>query len=101
MYVIRDKFKSQDNFIPTEGELYSWWAFAAQDEITWGEFIKKLNAGETVSLLWATVRPYSPSGASSFKKEVVCKHPNKYKNIISRTLIFWICPDCKKDLGDG
>lgn len=30
-----------------------------------------------------------------------CKHPNKYKNTLSRTLSFIYCPDCKKDLGDA
>lgn len=29
-----------------------------------------------------------------------CLHPNKYKNIISSNLKFWVCPDCKADLGD-
>lgn len=30
----------------------------------------------------------------------VCTHPNKYKNVLSANLSFWVCPDCKKDLGD-
>ncbi len=29
-----------------------------------------------------------------------CFHPRKYKNIISNSLKFYFCPDCKKDLGD-
>jgi NMD protein affecting ribosome stability and mRNA decay len=29
-----------------------------------------------------------------------CKHPNKYANRISRAMVFMVCPDCKKDLGD-
>ena len=29
-----------------------------------------------------------------------CTHPRKYKNIISKSLKFWVCPDCKEHLGD-
>lgn len=29
-----------------------------------------------------------------------CEHLNKYKNVVSKSLQFWFCPDCKKDLGD-
>ena len=27
-----------------------------------------------------------------------CEHKNAYKNIISRTLQFWVCPDCKQEI---
>jgi len=30
----------------------------------------------------------------------ICLHRNKYKNIISAQLQFWVCPDCGADLGD-
>jgi hypothetical protein len=101
MYIVRDKFKSQDNIIPNENELYHWWCVAAQDEIGWNELLRRLSVGETVNLHWTSVRPYSPSGSVSTKKEKVCTHPNKYRNVLSRNLIFWVCPDCKKDLGNG
>ena len=29
----------------------------------------------------------------------VCRHPRKYKNHC-QTFSFWVCPDCKADLGD-
>jgi hypothetical protein len=35
------------------------------------------------------------------EQKSVCSHKNKYKNILSNTLKFWYCPDCKKDLGDA
>jgi hypothetical protein len=31
-------------------------------------------------------------------EETTCSHPNKYIN--GFTTKFWVCPDCKKDLGD-
>lgn len=31
----------------------------------------------------------------------ICWHENKYKNRISARIVFWVCPDCKKDLGDA
>jgi len=34
-------------------------------------------------------------------KEATCKHKNKKKVIISATMKFWICKDCKTDLGDA
>lgn len=101
MYAIRDKFKSQEKLIPNENELYRWWATEASYELTWKEFIERVNAGETVQLIWYSARLYKPTGESPSKKEVVCTHPKKYKNVLSKTLIFWVCPDCKKDLGDG
>lgn len=30
----------------------------------------------------------------------LCQHSNKRKAIISKTLKYWYCPDCKKDVGD-
>jgi hypothetical protein len=30
-----------------------------------------------------------------------CKHENAYKNVVSKTLTFWVCPDCGADLGSG
>lgn len=32
--------------------------------------------------------------------EVLCKHPAKYFNVLSANLKYWVCPDCKKDLGE-
>lgn len=32
-------------------------------------------------------------------KQRLCQHKNKYINDIGK-LRFWVCPDCKKDLGD-
>jgi len=32
-------------------------------------------------------------------KEAKCKHPKKYINK-SMSVYFWVCPDCKADLGD-
>jgi hypothetical protein len=32
--------------------------------------------------------------------DVVCKHPDKYFNVLSANLKYWVCPDCKKDLGE-
>ena len=41
---------------------------------------------------------------SLIKKNVnidnTCKHANKYRNIYSKTLKFWVCKDCGEDLGD-
>lgn len=101
MFVIRDDIANKDNIIPNEGELYSWWTFAASDEISWNELLRRLKDGDKVKLIWYTVSNYSPSNFNSSKKEKVCTHPNKYKNVLSRSLIFWVCPDCKKDLGNG
>ena len=28
----------------------------------------------------------------------ICKHKNAYENIISSSLSFWVCPDCKKEV---
>jgi len=28
----------------------------------------------------------------------LCKHPKKYKNVISKALTFWVCPDCKQEV---
>jgi hypothetical protein len=33
-----------------------------------------------------------------FFTEKVCLHPNRYYNKLFRTLAFWVCPDCKKEL---
>lgn len=33
--------------------------------------------------------------------DLECKHENKYKNIISANLKFYICKDCGADLGDA
>lgn len=30
-----------------------------------------------------------------------CHHPKRYKNSISKSLCFWVCPDCKADLGNA
>ena len=30
-----------------------------------------------------------------------CDHNRKYRNRISATMQFWVCPDCKTDLGDA
>ena len=38
--------------------------------------------------------------APTIQSENQCTHPNKYKNIISANMKFWVCPDCKEDLGD-
>jgi len=27
-----------------------------------------------------------------------CHHPDKYLNVLSANLKFWVCPDCKKEL---
>jgi len=40
-------------------------------------------------------------GSQTEEKESSCKHPNKYKNIISASVKFWYCPCCKEDLGDA
>ena len=46
-----------------------------------------------------------PSSTQSVPKwneqKSICSHKNKYINILSNTLKFWYCPDCKKDLGDA
>ena len=34
------------------------------------------------------------------KKSNSCEHSKKYKNRISANVMFWVCPDCKQDLGD-
>ena len=34
-------------------------------------------------------------------KDEECKHENKYINQLSSTMKFWVCKDCKKDLGDA
>lgn len=101
MFLIKDKYRSEEILVPNEDELFDWWSFAAKDEISWNDLIKQLKAGMTVYLLWTTVRPFTPSDSARSKEEKVCKHPNKYKNVLSRSLIFWVCPDCKKDLGNG
>jgi len=33
-----------------------------------------------------------------FAKANECLHPNRYYNKLFRTLAFWVCPDCKKEL---
>jgi hypothetical protein len=33
-------------------------------------------------------------------KKSLCEHKNKKKVIVSANLKFWVCEDCKKDLGD-
>lgn len=36
------------------------------------------------------------------KQEVVeCRHPKKYINRAIPNKPFWVCPECKKDLGDA
>jgi len=37
----------------------------------------------------------------SAKVKDICHHPKRYKNTVSKTLIFWVCSDCKSDLGDA
>ncbi len=32
------------------------------------------------------------------EEELECRHENAYKNVVSRTLQFWVCPDCKKEV---
>lgn len=34
-------------------------------------------------------------------KNTTCSHSNKYFNVLSASLKFWVCPDCKRDLGDN
>jgi len=34
-------------------------------------------------------------------KELGCMHPKKYKNHLSKSLSFWVCPECKADLGNA
>lgn len=101
MFSVKDKYKPNEILIPNEDELFDWWSFTAQDEISWNDLIKRLKAGNTVYLLSFSVRLFSPSNSLKTKQEKMCNHPNKYKNTISRTLVFWVCPDCKKDLGNG
>jgi hypothetical protein len=31
----------------------------------------------------------------------ICEHKNMKKVVLSKTLKYWYCPDCKKDLGDA
>ena len=33
-----------------------------------------------------------------FSEPTQCCHSNKYKNVISKTLSFWYCPDCKDEV---
>ena len=41
----------------------------------------------------------APAKSLHQEQPVTCSHPNKYINHIF-TSRFWVCPDCKKDLGN-
>jgi hypothetical protein len=41
---------------------------------------------------------YTRPATQDTKTETQCRHPNKYLNIITNSLQFWVCPDCKKEV---
>lgn len=44
--------------------------------------------------------PPLPTKETKSTKSVGCEHVNAYENIISSTMRFWVCPDCKKEIDD-
>lgn len=53
---------------------------------------KAVYATENEIKLWL---PEAPK--RNFAKNA-CDHPNKYNNVISKALSFWVCPDCGKEV---
>jgi hypothetical protein len=99
MYIIEEKYTNKKYFVTNENELFDWWSFTAVDEISWKDLIDTVNKGYPVYLKWYCVEKFSgdsiPPKIDKFKQ---CNHPNKYKNVISKALVFWVCPDCKKEV---
>lgn len=100
MFVLKEKYTIKESYIPNESELYDWWAFTAADEIDWRDLLEKLNEGLTVNLRLYTLEKFSGHHIQpkTFGTRTVCAHPNKYKNVISKSLVFWFCPDCKEEV---
>lgn len=99
MYVLKEKYTTKETFIPSETELYDWWAFAAADEVGWNEMLKTLNEGFPVYLNWYSLEKFSGNHIPpKFEPSKTCRHPKKYKNVISKNLFFWFCPDCKEEV---
>lgn len=51
---------------------------------------------DTDLVLWEEASPATPPPVP--KKEEGCKHERAYKNFISASLEFWVCPDCKQEV---
>jgi hypothetical protein len=45
-------------------------------------------------------RDYELPTVPKSEVKAACSHDNAYKNIISKSLQFWYCPDCKQEIKD-
>lgn len=60
-------------------------------------FVDEISELEIKDNISSYQKTYNRTGKwISFKDK--CKHPNKYLNICSNTLKFWVCPDCKEEI---
>jgi len=99
MFIIKEKYHYKSIYVSSENELWDWWSFTASDEISWSELMKQLIKYQQVTLSVWTVEIFTGKSLSSNNSKIkTCLHPNKYKNTVSRSLIFWVCPDCKKEV---
>lgn len=105
----------------TTQELYEFYIFNSHGWLeSFSEILRKLDNGQIVTaqdnefdwdigynvykgqVTFRKVREGLPKGATLAPKPPVieCSHKNKYINTAGLSR-FWVCPDCKKDLGDA
>ena len=84
----------------SRNDLWQWFLYNQPDGIAWFDFVDDIDIkGELKLTNGFLIRQLN-------RKEVnikidSCSHSKKYVNVVSSTLKFWVCPDCKKDLGDA
>lgn len=96
-YIVKNPYGYEEEMSPNE--LWQWFLYNQPDAFNWFSFVDKIKDDGELKLSNGVLIRYTGLRQTD-SSSISCKHSNKYINVVSATLKFWVCPDCKKDLGD-
>ena len=101
--IIKTDFTTnEDQHIGKQATVRDIWAadwYTAKEGIYNVELDKEKGCEKEILVLYESQMELIKEEVSKVENQI-CFHPNKYMNEVSANLKFWVCPDCKKDLGD-